>query len=121
MNFRLNAGFLLILCLSLTQCTQDIPDVSTKIIGPYVQSMSEDEVTICWATLEGTTQILNSDSIIQSVDQYTNHKSIITRLLPGTTYSYDVLNDGTDRGRGTFTTFPVDSIPFHFTVLQFFL
>ena len=117
MNIRLFAGISILLTLGLTQCVQEKPDDLPEIIGPYLQSMSDDEVTICWATLEGTTQIMNSDSIIQSVDQYNNHKSIITRLMPGTTYSYDVLNDGTDRGRGTFTTFPVDSIPFHFTVL----
>jgi len=85
MNFRPHAGFLLILCLSLAQCTQDNTDVSTEIMGPYVQSMSEDEVTICWSTLEGTTQILVGDSIVQHVNQYSNHKSIITRLEPGTT------------------------------------
>jgi len=117
MNFRFIVGYLLIICLSLSQCVQDKTDNSAKIIGPYVQSMSEDEVTICWSTLEGTTQILVGDSVVQNVNQYNNHKSIITRLEPGTSYSYDVLNDGTDRGKGSFTTFPEGNVPFHFAVL----
>ncbi len=38
-------------------------------------------------------------------------------LQPNTTYRYDVLKDGTDRGRGSFTTFPAGSAAFHFAVL----
>ena len=88
-----------------------------KIIGPYVQNMSDDEVTICWSTFEGTTSISNSDSVIQKVSQYRQHKSIITRLEANTTYSYDVLNDGTDKGKGNFTTFHEKTKEFHFAVL----
>ncbi len=117
MNNRQIAGLCIILILSFTRCVQDKPDDSPEIIGPYLQSMSEGEVTVCWSTLEGTTQIRVGDSMVQSVNQYSNHKSIITRLEPNTTYSYDVLNDGTDKGKGTFTTFPDGSVPFHFTVL----
>jgi 3',5'-cyclic AMP phosphodiesterase CpdA len=79
--------------------------------------MSHEEVTICWSTFEGTTLIKNSDSILQEVNQYRQHKSIVTRLEPNTTYSYDVLEDGTDLGKGTFTTFPEMMEPFHFAVL----
>ena len=88
-----------------------------KIIGPYVQNMSDDEVTICWSTFNGITSIANSDSVIQKVSQYKQHKSIITRLDGNTTYSYDVLNDGTDKGKGTFTTFHEKIKPFRFAVL----
>jgi len=110
-------AFISVLILSFTQCTQDNPVSTSKIIGPYLQSMSEDEVAICWSTLEGTTQIMDGDSIVQNVNQYSYNKSIITRLEPNTTYSYDVLNDGTDKGRGTFTTFPDSIRPFRFAVL----
>ena len=85
MKLRQITGFSFIVILSLTQCVQDKPDESSEIIGPYLQSMSEAEVTICWSTLEGTTQILDADSIVQDVNQYSNHKSIITRLEPNTT------------------------------------
>ena len=108
-------SFVLILVLSFTQCTRNNRDSSPEIIGPYLQNMSEDEVTICWSVKEGTTLVMNGDSIIQSVTQYNHHKSIITRLKPGTTYNYDVLNDG--KGKGTFTTFPDSIRPFHFVVL----
>jgi len=119
MNYRQITvfSFILFFILSFTQCVQDKPDNSPAIIGPYLQSMSEDEVAICWSTLEGTTQIMDGDSIVQNVNQYSYNKSIITRLEPNTTYSYDVLNDGTDKGRGTFTTFPDSIKPFRFAVL----
>ncbi|MCK5371389.1 MAG: metallophosphoesterase, partial [Cyclobacteriaceae bacterium] len=88
-----------------------------EIIGPYVQRMTNEDVTICWSTLEGETQIALSDSTIQRVKQYEQHQSIIARLQPNTSYSYDVLNDGTSKGKGTFTTFPEEIEPFHFAVL----
>ena len=117
MNIRKISGVVIILLLTLTQCTQVEQVESPEIIGPYLQSMSDGEVTICWSTLEGVTQILDGDSVIQNVKQFENHKSIITRLEPNTTYTYDVLKDGTDKGKGTFTTFPGGIEPFHFAVL----
>ncbi|MEN8121571.1 MAG: metallophosphoesterase [Bacteroidota bacterium] len=88
-----------------------------KIIGPYLQQMSNREVTVCWSTYEGVTLVANSDSVVQKVSQYRQHKSIITSLRPNTTYSYDVLNDGTSKGKGSFTTFHKNTKPFHFAVL----
>lgn len=119
MNLRQTARYLFISIsiLGFTQCNQVKPDDSHEIIGPYLQNMTPDEVTLCWSTLVGTTQIKVGDSIIHNVNQYSNHKSIITRLQPNTTYSYDVLKDGTERGKGSFTTFPDSIQPFHFAVL----
>ncbi len=119
MNKRQIASYLLIsfFILIFTQCKQNKLDDSPVIIGPYLQSMSHDEVTICWSTLNGTTQILVGDSIVNNVNQYSHHKSIITNLKPNTTYSYDVLDDGSELGQGTFTTFPNAIQPFHFAVL----
>jgi len=88
-----------------------------KIIGPYLQQMSDGEVTICWSTLEGATSIIDGEKPVQSVSQYVQHKSIITRLEPNKTYTYDVLNDGTDRGKGLFITYPAGIDSFHFAVL----
>jgi len=116
-NQLIRFSILSIVVISITQCTQEKPTETTPIIGPYLQSMSHDEVTICWSTWEGVTGISEKDSIVQEVSQYRHHKSIITRLEPNTTYSYDVLRDGTSRGQGTFTTFPESIEPFHFTVL----
>jgi len=88
-----------------------------KILGPYLQKMSYDEVTISWSTLEGSTEIRKAGKIDEEVSQYRQHQSIITGLEPNTTYTYDVLKDGTDQGKGSFTTFPKKAVPFHFAVL----
>jgi hypothetical protein len=88
-----------------------------KIIGPYLQQMSSGEVTICWSTFEGATSINEGDTTVQNVNQYVQHKSIITRLEPNKTYTYDVLNDGSDRGKGSFITYPAGIDSFHFAVL----
>lgn len=117
MRFTLVSVPLTILLVCLTQCNPEKAVDSPKILGPYLQSMSDEEVTICWSTLEGTTTITAGDSTVQLVNQYSHHKSIVTRLQPNTTYSYDVINDGTDRGRGSFTTFPVGNTDYHFAVL----
>lgn len=112
--------FFLILVLFFSQCVHketQINESPKKIIGPYIQKMSADEVTIRWSTLEGETHIALSDSTVQTINQYKQHKSIITRLESKTEYTYDVLNDGTSKGKGTFTTFPETIEPFHFAVL----
>jgi len=119
MNFRetIKLSLILILVAGLTQCSQDTGPEKVSTLGPYLQSMSDEEVTICWATREGETGISEGGSLVQEASQYRHHKSIITHLKPNTTYTYDVLGDGSDRGQGTFTTFPASVQPFHFTVL----
>ncbi|MBT3242444.1 MAG: metallophosphoesterase family protein [Bacteroidetes bacterium] len=119
MNLRqtVNYLFISIFIVGFTHCQKKEADNLPEMIGPYVQSMTQNEVTLCWSTMIGTTQIRVGDSIIHKVNQYSNHKSVITRLKPNTTYSYDVLNDGTDWGKGTFTTFPDSIQAFHFAVL----
>ncbi len=87
-----------------------------KIIGPYLQQMSDDKVTICWSTLDGTTTVSNTDRT-SKVNRYIQHETIITRLKANTTYNYDVFDDGTDNGKGTFTTYPRGIQDFHFAVL----
>lgn len=88
-----------------------------EVLGPYLQKMSNDKVTICWSTLEGTTMVKTQKGKTKDVDRYTHHQSIISRLKPNTTYTYDVLNDGTSKGKGSFTTFPKGIEPFRFAVL----
>lgn len=113
-------SFIVFLILLLSQCVQKeavLQENQKEIIGPYVQRMSNEDVTICWSTLEGETHIALSDSTIQTVKQYEQHQSIIARLEPNTTYTYDILNDGTSKGKGKFTTFPEEIEPFRFAVL----
>ncbi|RLD74098.1 MAG: hypothetical protein DRJ07_19995, partial [Bacteroidetes bacterium] len=108
--------FILISILSSTFSVNEII-AQQKIIGPYLQKMSDDEVTISWATYGGATEIKKSDKVIQEVSQYQHHQSTIARLEPNTKYTYDVLKDGTDRGKGSFTTFPEETEPFTFVTL----
>ncbi len=91
--------------------------VVLPVLGPYLQNMLDDQVTICWATPEGITSYGQDGERIKIVPQYRHHSTIITGLKPGATYTYDVLNDGTDNGKGTFTTFPKNIEPFKFCVL----
>lgn len=123
MNFLkiIKIPYFLISALVLSQCTQEnsklAPESPIEILGPYVQRMSDEQVTICWSTIEGETNIGISDSTLKTVKQVTNHESIITGLEANTKYSYDILNDGTAKGKGTFTTFPKEIEPFHFAVI----
>jgi hypothetical protein len=87
-----------------------------KIIGPYLQRMSNNSATVCWSTFDGTTTVTENNTA-QKVNRYTQHKTIISGLKPNTTYSYDVFNDGTDNGKGEITTYPETIQDFHFTVL----
>ena len=73
--------FIIIFVLFFTQCVQketQINENPKELIGPYIQKMSADEITISWSTLEGETHIALSDSIVQTINQYKQHKSIIT-------------------------------------------
>ena len=108
---------LLLLFVGITDCYSQKAEKKVEILGPYLQQMSNGEVTICWSTLEGATSINDSDRTVQRVSQYVQHQSIITRLKPNKTYTYDVLNDGTERGKGSLTTYPRGIEPFHFAVL----
>ena len=107
----------LIVFLSMTNCTQEKPKVSKIAFGPYLQKMADDKVTICWSTPDGITTIKGPEGKIDTVNNYRQHKTIIPRLDGNTTYKYDILNNGTDDGKGTFTTFPEKAEPFHFCVL----
>ena len=109
--------FLLVIFIGHTSCYAQKNKKKIEMFGPYVQKMSDDKVTICWSTLDGTTTIKSADGKIKEVDRYQQHQTIISRLNANTTYSYDVLNDGTSRGKGSFTTFPEKIEPFHFAVL----
>lgn len=118
-NHFIKTIVLLILVLPFTHCVREKHEskASNKIIGPYIQRMADDEVTINWSSLEGETQIKMSDGTIKKSKQYKQHQSILTGLQANTTYNYDVLNDGTTNGQGTFTTYPEKIEPFTFALL----
>jgi len=86
-------------------------------IGPYLQNMSSEGVTICWSTLAGESKITAADGKSVQIPSFQQHQIRLARLQPNTTYQYDVLGDGSAEGKGTFTTFPKKIEPFRFAVL----
>jgi len=86
-------------------------------IGPYVQNVSANSAAICWATVSGQVTFAPPEGEAATVRSYEVHSILLRRLQPGTTYAYDILGDGSDAGKGTFTTFPEGEQPFDFIVL----
>lgn len=85
--------------------------------GPYLQQMSTKDATICWSTLESQPTLTDKEGNVKSVREYKQHRIILGNLKPDTEYSYDILNDGTNEGKGKFTTYPDKIEPFNFVVI----
>ncbi len=107
----------ILIAAGLNSCTQKKPEKPKIAFGPYLQNMTDDKVTICWTTPDGMTTFKNAEGKIDTVNSYRMHKTILARLDDSTIYNYDILNDGSDEGKGTFTTFPKKAVPFRFCVL----
>lgn len=91
---------------------------SDKIaFGPYIQQMSTKDVTICWSTLEGEITITDIAGEKDTIREYKQHKIHLANLEPDTEYVYDVLNDGSEEGKGKLRTYPDKSIPFNFVAI----
>ncbi|WP_086476120.1 metallophosphoesterase family protein [Arenibacter amylolyticus] len=84
--------------------------------GPYIQQMGTKDATICWSTKVSEPTITDPEGNVKTITEYKHHKIHLGRLKPNTEYSYDVLNDGTDEGKGTLTTYPDEMVPFNFAV-----
>jgi hypothetical protein len=85
--------------------------------GPYIQQMSTKDATICWSTLEGASIINNPQGRTDTIREYKQHTIHLANLSPNTKYSYDVLNDGSEEGKGALTTYPDTVIPFNFVAI----
>ena len=108
----------LIIVLSLFSFSQIAAQTEEKIaFGPYIQQMNMKDAVISWSTLEGEVIIADENGKKDTIRNYQQHKVHLAGLQPNTTYSYDVLNDGTDEGKGTLTTYPETSIPFNFVAI----
>lgn len=83
--------------------------------GPYVQNVTDDGAVICWSTHAGEVQLITPKGE-KSKSLYDHHELPLTRLSADTEYSYDVLKDGSDFGKGTFRTFSEGIEPFRFVV-----
>lgn len=85
--------------------------------GPYIQQMSMKDVTLSWSTLEGESVITDPNGKTDTIRSYEQHKIQLANLKPNTKYAYDVLNDGSDEGKGELTTFPDKTTPFNFVAI----
>jgi 3',5'-cyclic AMP phosphodiesterase CpdA len=123
-----NITILIALLFSFNSYAQNLPDGlpvpanektgKQKIaFGPYIQQMSTKDATICWSTLESEPTITNTEGNIKTVREYKHHKIHLGNLEPNTEYAYDVLNDGTDEGKGKLTTYPDEIMPFNFVAI----
>ena len=119
--------FLFIFCILAVQA-QDMPKNlpatdqeeagNSKIaFGPYIQQMSTKDATICWSTLEGASMIIYPQGRTDSIREYKQHTIHLANLRPNTKYSYDVLNDGSEEGKGFLTTYPDAVTPFNFVAM----
>ena len=105
--------FLIIAAISTTLVAQD-----NKIaIGPYIQQMGSNSAKICWSTFIGNTTITDPDGKTIDNREYHHHSIQLGRLESNTLYKYDVLNDGSEEGKGQFRTYPDEIEPFKFVVL----
>lgn len=103
------------IAVSATACFAG--EASKIAIGPYLQNMSTESVTICWSTREGSTTVVSSEGQSDTIPEYEQHEIRLANLQPNTTYDYDVLGDGLPDGKGSFTTFSEEIAPFRFCVL----
>jgi hypothetical protein len=86
-------------------------------IGPYVQNVSTDNATICWATVVGRVTYATAAGDATTVTGYDHHSIVLRGLKPATSYTYDVLGNGGGAGKGAFTTVPVGEHPSSFAIL----
>ena len=85
--------------------------------GPYLQQMGTKSATICWSTEVSKPTLTDQNGKVKAITEYQQHSIQLARLDANTEYSYDVLNDGSDEGKGTFKTYPDEIAPFKFVVL----
>jgi hypothetical protein len=98
-------------------CAISAQETKQIAIGPYIQQMSTKDVTLSWSTIEGESLVKHPDGKTDTIREYEQHQIHLANLKPNTTYSYDVLNDGSDEGKGELTTFPDESTPFNFVAI----
>ncbi len=85
--------------------------------GPYIQQMTTKSATICWSTEVSKPTLTDQEGKVKTITEYQQHSIQLARLDANTEYSYDVLNDGSDEGKGKFKTYSDKIEPFNFVVL----
>ena len=79
--------------------------------------MGIKDATLCWSTIEGESIIKDLKGRIDTIREYKQHTIHLANLRPNTEYAYDVLNDGSEEGKGTLTTYPDEIVPFNFVAI----
>lgn len=112
---------LAILALALPALALALPALAQAppiALGPYVQNVGTDNATICWATLDAQLDYNPASLDRQTASRvYNYHRLTLRGLQPGAAYTYDVLGDGSDAGKGSFTTFAAAEHPFSFVTI----
>lgn len=102
---------------TITSCVQEEEKEGKIAFGPYIQQMTTKSAVICWSTLSSEPTLTDQDGNVKTISEYQQHSIQLGRLNPNTEYLYDVLNDGSDEGKGKFTTYSDEIEPFNFVVL----
>lgn len=102
---------------TIVSCVQEKEKEGKIAFGPYIQQMTTKSAVICWSTLSSNPTLTDKDGNVKVIPEYQQHSIQLGRLEPNTEYSYDVLNDGSDEGKGKFTTYSDEIAPFNFVVL----
>ena len=85
--------------------------------GPYIQQLSIKRATVCWSTEVSKSKVTDEKGNEKIITEYQQHKIQLGGLKPNTEYKYDILNDGSEEGKGVFRTYPNKITPFRFAVL----
>jgi len=83
--------------------------------GPYVQNVTQNRATICWATLDGEVAVTAPGGAQSTFRNYQVHQVDLLGLAPNTLYNYNVLPGDPSSG-GAFRTAPDAATPFTFVV-----
>jgi len=111
-------NILLIVIISLYSVSQVVAQTDEKIaFGPYIQQMNMKDAVISWSTLDGEVIVTDENGKKDTIRNYKQHKVQLAGLEPNKKYTYDVLNDGTDEGKGTLMTYPEKTVPFNFVAI----
>jgi len=109
------------LCLFLLFLIPVSSRAADLVIGPFLQDLRTDGVTVVWETDEPSAGVLEYGETVEygsgsaSGTSKTHHEVRLVGLMPATAFHYRVNVDGQPAGKaGSFVTAPTDTTPFTF-------